>query len=183
MTARACASRVPYAAPRREPSTGVQSTANWAIPDSRSLVSAPAQSAPVRHRVCRSAQAAPTGPALLRPVRVRREARVSQRNRGVRQLFSTVVQRAVRNLPWGRPKGGTLAQRIIEMLIGRLITDEQFRCEFLDDPETTLIDLRDRGLELSRTEIAALVSTDPALWVSTAERLDPRLQKISLKNE
>lgn len=69
------------------------------------------------------------------------------------------------------------------MLIGRLITDEQFRCEFLDDPESTLIQLCDRGLELSRTEIAALVSTDPTLWERTAENLDPRLQKISLKNE
>ena len=76
-----------------------------------------------------------------------------------------------------------MAQRIIEMLIGRLITDEQFRGEFLDDPETTLIDLCDRGLELSKTEIAALVSTDSSLWVRAAERLDPRLQKISLKSE
>jgi hypothetical protein len=80
-------------------------------------------------------------------------------------------------------KGGHLAQRIIEILIGRLITDEQFRCEFLEDPESTLIELCDRGLELSKTEIAALLNTDPALWISTAERLDPRLQKVSLKNE
>jgi hypothetical protein len=76
-----------------------------------------------------------------------------------------------------------VAQRIIEMLIGRLITDEQFRREFLNDPEQMLLALRDRGLELSRTEIAALVSTDPALWVRTAEAIDPRLQKASLTNE
>jgi hypothetical protein len=48
----------------------------------------------------------------------------------------------------------TLAQRLVELLIGRLITDEQFRSEFLDDPENTLNGLCDRGLELSRTEIA-----------------------------
>jgi len=76
-----------------------------------------------------------------------------------------------------------LAQRIIEMLIGRLITDEQFRSEFLHDPETTLLGLCDRGLELSRTEIAALVDTDRTLWARTAEAIDPRLQKVSLKNE
>jgi hypothetical protein len=69
------------------------------------------------------------------------------------------------------------------MLIGRLITDEQFRREFLDDPEKTLFDLCDRGLELSRTETAALVNTDPALWARTGEAIDPRLQKASLKNE
>lgn len=77
----------------------------------------------------------------------------------------------------------TEAQRIIETLIGRLITDEQFRSEFLDNPEMTLLGMCDRGLELSRTEIAALVSTDPTLWARTADAIDPRLQKASLKNE
>jgi hypothetical protein len=76
-----------------------------------------------------------------------------------------------------------LAQRIIEMLIGRLITDEEFRRAFLHAPERTLIDLRDHGLELSKTEIAALVNTDPTLWSRTADAVDPRLQKASLKNE
>ena len=76
-----------------------------------------------------------------------------------------------------------MAQRIIEILIGRFITDEQFRGEFLNDPENTLFGLRDRGLELSRSEIAALVNTDPTLWARTGNAIDPRLQKASLKNE
>ena len=76
-----------------------------------------------------------------------------------------------------------MAQRIIEILIGRLITDEEFRADFLRDPEQTLLALADRGLELSRTEIAALMSTDPSLWGRTADAIDPRLQKASLKNE
>ena len=69
------------------------------------------------------------------------------------------------------------------MLIGRLITDEQFRAEFVRDPETTLLGLRDRGLELSKIEVAALVNTDPTVWARTAEAIDPRLQKASLKNQ
>ena len=85
--------------------------------------------------------------------------------------------------PWPPRKAVPLAQRIIEMLIGRLITDEQFRSEFLRDPENTLLGLCDRGLELSRTEVAALVNTDPAVWARTADAIDPRLQKASLKNE
>jgi hypothetical protein len=68
------------------------------------------------------------------------------------------------------------------MLIGRLVTDEQFRREFLADPETTLFALCDRGLELSRNEIAALLNTDSALWARTAESIDPRLQKASLRS-
>lgn len=75
-----------------------------------------------------------------------------------------------------------MAQRTIEMLIGRLITDEEFRSEFLQDPEKTLIELSDHGMDLSRTEVAALINTDSALWARTAEAIDPRLQKASFKN-
>ena len=76
-----------------------------------------------------------------------------------------------------------MAQRIIEMLIGRLITDEQFRSQFLLDPQNTLLALCDHGMELSKTEIAALVNTDPTVWARTADVIDPRLQKASLKNQ
>lgn len=76
-----------------------------------------------------------------------------------------------------------MAQRVVEMLIGRLITDEEFRSDFLADPENTLLALSDLGLELSRTEIAALVNTDSTLWARTADGIDPRLQKASFKNE
>ena len=75
-----------------------------------------------------------------------------------------------------------MAQRTIEMLIGRLITDEEFRSEFLRDPEKTLTEVSDHGMDLSRTEVAALVNTDPTLWARTADAIDPRLQKASFKN-
>jgi putative modified peptide len=75
-----------------------------------------------------------------------------------------------------------VAQRIVELLIGRLITDEEFRSEFLTDPEKTLAELGEHGLDLSRTEVAALVNTDPTLWARTADAIDPRLQKASFKN-
>lgn len=76
-----------------------------------------------------------------------------------------------------------MAQRIIEMLIGRLITDERFRDEFMAAPEATLVALVDQGLELSRVEIAALVGTDPEVWARTAAEVDPRLQKASLVSD
>jgi hypothetical protein len=75
-----------------------------------------------------------------------------------------------------------MAQRQVEMLIGRLITDEQFRSDFLDEPEQTLNGLCNCGFDLSTTEVAALVNTDPTLWARTADGIDPRLQKASLKN-
>lgn len=73
-----------------------------------------------------------------------------------------------------------MAQRNVELLIGRLITDEQFRKDFLNDPEGMLWSLRDRGLALTSVEIAALVDSDPGLWIRAAEKIDPRLQKASV---
>jgi hypothetical protein len=87
-----------------------------------------------------------------------------------------------RTCPWVVRKAVSV-QRTIEMLIGRLITDEDFRAEFLRAPENTLVALCDRGLELSRTEIAALVNTDRNLWARTADGIDPRLQKASFRND
>ena len=72
-----------------------------------------------------------------------------------------------------------MAHRVVEALIGRLITDEHFRQTFLRHPDTTLAELRERGLELTHTEAAALMSTDRSVWTDSARRLDPRLQKTA----
>jgi hypothetical protein len=76
-----------------------------------------------------------------------------------------------------------LAQRIVELLIGRLLTDEQFRVQFLTDAECTLLGLRERGFDLTPVEAAALAGTDRSLWTEAAERLDPRLQKVALLDQ
>lgn len=75
-----------------------------------------------------------------------------------------------------------MAHRIVEMLIGRLIADEQFRTNFLNDPAGTLAGIVDLGFDLSPLEIAALVDTDREVWTIAAERLDPRLQKATFRN-
>lgn len=74
-----------------------------------------------------------------------------------------------------------MTQRSIEIVIGRLVTDEEFRETFLSDPHKALGDLLERGTHLTHAEIGALVATDPALWAQVAEQIDPRLQKASLK--
>lgn len=76
-----------------------------------------------------------------------------------------------------------MSQRNIEGVIGRLLTDEGFRHAFLNDPERSLRDLLDGGTHLTRSEIAALLAIDSALWRTAAERIDPRLQKASLTSE
>jgi len=76
-----------------------------------------------------------------------------------------------------------MAQRSIEILIGRLITDEAFRSAFRKDSGTTLMEFIESGYDLTALEITALRSTPAGLWEQVAEYIDPRLQKISFKEE
>jgi hypothetical protein len=73
----------------------------------------------------------------------------------------------------------TVAQRSIEILIGRLITDEAFRIAFLRDRAETLRGFIESGHELTDLEINALSHTRQDLWVLVADQIDPRLQKAS----
>jgi hypothetical protein len=77
------------------------------------------------------------------------------------------------------PKGADV-HRSIEVLIGRLITDEDFRRAFNHDPHAALAAADEWGLYLSHHEIAALISTNRELWEQVADQIDPRLQKASL---
>ncbi len=76
-----------------------------------------------------------------------------------------------------------MSQRNVEVLIGRLVTDEAFRAMFLRDPAATLTQFVEWGYDLTPPEIAALQATDPSLWARTAEQIDPRLQRASLIEE
>ncbi len=64
--------------------------------------------------------------------------------------------------------------------MGRLVTDEPFRSAFAEDPRAVLEMARERGLDLTASEVAALMGTDPALWDVAADGLDPRLQRVGL---
>ena len=68
----------------------------------------------------------------------------------------------------------------IELVIGRLVTDEEFRREFAADPSGPARRCR-AGHAVTDEEIAALLATDLAFWERAAEELDPRLQSASLK--
>ena len=71
--------------------------------------------------------------------------------------------------------------RSIEILIGRLVTDEEFRMAFQRDPKVALANASAWGLELTRGEMGALLDTDHLLWDRVARELDARLQKASLR--
>jgi hypothetical protein len=75
-----------------------------------------------------------------------------------------------------------MSQRNVEMIIGKLATDEEFRRFFQADRERTIREEVERGTELTRSEISALVAMDVRLFERVAESLDPRIQKASLKS-
>jgi hypothetical protein len=75
-----------------------------------------------------------------------------------------------------------MAQRSVELLIGRLVTDEELRRRFVADPFETLRREQLRGFELTGAEVEALLASPLWLWERLAAALDPRLQKASLKH-
>lgn len=74
-----------------------------------------------------------------------------------------------------------MSQKNVEIVIGRLATDEALRARFSADPKATLLHLQDAGLDLTPGETEALCGTPIALWSFIATWLHPRLQKIALK--
>jgi hypothetical protein len=77
--------------------------------------------------------------------------------------------------------GGVTVHRSVEILIGRLITDEAFRNAFQRNPGEALAAARVWGLELTAAEMNAVLDTDRLLWDRVATELDSRLQKASLQ--
>ena len=74
-----------------------------------------------------------------------------------------------------------MSQKCVEMIFGRLATDEALRQEFRKDPMGTLGKLAACGVELTKAERDALLATNGALFERLAETIDPRLQKASLR--
>jgi hypothetical protein len=73
-----------------------------------------------------------------------------------------------------------MAQRTVQLIIGQILTDEEFRSDFLERPIETLRSLRERGVELTNVELDALAHTDRRFWVIGAEWIDARLQRCRL---
>jgi hypothetical protein len=76
-----------------------------------------------------------------------------------------------------------MTHRGVEIVLGRLATDESIRQRFRQSPAQALRDLIALGIELSTVEMAALESLDPGAVGSFAHALDPRLQKAVLVPE
>ena len=74
-----------------------------------------------------------------------------------------------------------MSQRSVEQVIGKLVTDEDFRQRFDQSREAALAEVVAHGLELNAIEWRALRSLDVTACARLAGSLDPRLQKVSLR--
>jgi hypothetical protein len=73
-----------------------------------------------------------------------------------------------------------MTQRGVEIVLGRLATDEAVRRRFQQSPALALRDLLAMGIELTAVEMMALESLDASAVQRFAQALDPRLQKAVL---
>jgi aryl-alcohol dehydrogenase-like predicted oxidoreductase len=74
-----------------------------------------------------------------------------------------------------------VTQQSVEILIGKLLTDEELREAFEQNPHGVLVWLLRQGLQLSRLEMEALTSIRPSDLSGLADMIDTRLQKASLR--
>jgi len=74
-----------------------------------------------------------------------------------------------------------MSQRTVESVIGRLVTDEDFRRRFSERPAAVIDELIASGTELTPVERRALLDLDAAACEQFADRVDARLQKICLR--
>jgi len=70
-----------------------------------------------------------------------------------------------------------MAQKTVQLIIGRILTDEPFRDRFVADPGGTLSSLREMGYDVTRLELDALLNTSQELWRHGPEWIDARLQR------
>ena len=86
---------------------------------------------------------------------------------------------------WPAPCGvlPTMSQKSVEIVIGRLVTDEVLRGRFFAEPAGTLRSLHEGGLDLNPAETEALLEMPADSWAVVASWVHPRLQKIALKGD
>ena len=74
-----------------------------------------------------------------------------------------------------------MSQRTVELVIGRLVTDEAFRRRFFADPPAALADLGRSGFDLNDCERRALECLDARAAARFAGGIDMRIQKSDLR--
>jgi len=70
-----------------------------------------------------------------------------------------------------------MSQWAVEIVIGRLLTDEVFRRHFEQRGQEWLASVREHGVDLDDAEIAALAECDAHVWTRLSSSIDRRLRR------
>jgi hypothetical protein len=73
-----------------------------------------------------------------------------------------------------------MAHKTLQLIIGRILTDEEFRDRFLANPVDMLSPLSEIGDDLTRGEIKALTAIERRFWEVGTDWIDGRLQRCTL---
>jgi hypothetical protein len=73
-----------------------------------------------------------------------------------------------------------VTQKSVELLIGKLVTDESLRHRFNENPLATIEELKVLGLEFTTVELEAIRSIKPGPCEMLARPLDPRIKKLPM---
>lgn len=74
-----------------------------------------------------------------------------------------------------------MSQRSVEVLVGRLATDEALRSRFKEDRAAVIDEFVTSGEHLTPVERDALLAIDFSACERFADRVDPRIQKACLR--
>jgi hypothetical protein len=70
-----------------------------------------------------------------------------------------------------------MSQRAVEQVLGKLLTDEEFRRRFFEDPHCACFR---SGFELSPVELEAVMRTPRTPLAALSRRLDDRILRLCL---
>jgi hypothetical protein len=70
-----------------------------------------------------------------------------------------------------------MSQRAVEQILGKLLTDEEFRRRFFEDPHCACFS---SGFELSPVELEAVMRTPRTPLAALSRRLDDRILRLCL---
>jgi hypothetical protein len=70
-----------------------------------------------------------------------------------------------------------MSQRAVEQILGKLLTDEEFRRRFFEDPHCACFR---SGFELSPVELEAVMRTPRTPLAALSRRLDDRILRLCL---
>ncbi len=67
----------------------------------------------------------------------------------------------------------------VQLVIGKLLTDERFRQDCVARGRDCLVALAERGIDLTADEIRALIDIDPQVWAGTARKMDRLVEAVA----